>query len=68
MFLKLVERDNKRNFVMIEVTSVSFRRLEESRVIYKERGTSTEIEISLSGNAFILNDVGDTIESFITTR
>lgn len=63
MFLKLMERGTE-DFRIIEVSSVSFRRLEEPCVVYREMAATEEKRAFLKGDAFVLNSEGDTIEKF----
>jgi hypothetical protein len=63
MFLKLMERGTE-DFRLVEVSSVSFRRLEEPCVVYRETGSAEEKRAFLKGDAFVLNADGDTIEKF----
>ena len=65
MYLKLMEGDG--NFRVIEVTEISFRRLPEPMVIYKN-GTGIDITQPLSNPAFLLNENGDTLEAFIVRK
>lgn len=61
MFLKLMEGEG--GFRMIEVSEVAFRRYPEPTVLYKN-GTGVEIAVPLCNHAFLVNENGDTIESF----
>lgn len=53
---------------MIEITSCTFHRHPEPHVAYKEVGASDEVTLALAGNAFLLNNDGNTIESFFLKR
>ena len=65
MILKLTERNGHPGYRLIEVTSVTFRRLDEPCVTFRERGSQAEVCVTLKGNAFVLNESGDTIDSFM---
>lgn len=62
MFLKVMEGAG--GFRIIEVSSASFRRLEEPCVVYRETGSLEERRLFLIGDAFLLNSEGDTFEKF----
>jgi len=66
VFLKLT--NGASGFKVIEITACAFRRFPEPAVDYHEVGTSEDVTIKLSGHAFLLNNVGDTIESFFIKR
>ncbi len=61
MYLKLLEGDG--GYTVIEVSQVAIRRLPEPRVIYVN-GDKEEKEVKLTGDAFILNHDGITIDAF----
>lgn len=64
MFLKLMSRE-RGDFEVIEVTRARFIRNGEPTVEYRERGFVETVAQRLLGNAFLLNDSGDTVESFV---
>jgi hypothetical protein len=62
VYLKLMEGGG--GFRVISVSEVSFRRLPEPKILYKN-GTVEEKEVALSNDAYLLNENGDTIEFFV---
>ena len=66
MFLKLT--NGASGFKVIEITACAFRRFPEPAVDYREIGTSEDVTMTLAGNAFLLNNEGNTIESFFLKR
>jgi len=66
VFLKLT--NGASGFRVIEITSCAFRRLPEPAVDFREIGTVEDVTYPLTGNAFLLNNDGNTIESFFLKR
>lgn len=62
MFLKLIERDG--GFQVIEARTVAFRRHPEAVAIV-DQGLASTRTFPLVHNAYLLNDAGKTIETFI---
>lgn len=64
MYLKVMERSNG-DFRIIECTDCAFRRHPEPAAII-DSGTNGEYIVPLHGPAYLLNERGDTIQSFTT--
>ena len=65
--LKLMERETG-GFRTMVVTDCSFRRLPQPQVVINPGSAGAEVVIPLSGDAFLLNPAGDTIEKFFITE